>query len=154
MVNFNLIHLNMKKIFLAIALLSICFFISSFTSKDVGMQLNTCRIQEDSIIREIQEKMQHYVNSCIKNGVLNIEKEEQPIRLMLDTKEKAKSFATYIILQTFPSANNIPATISISEDKSGKIWFVCYKLPSGHDSIVSMIFLKSNCKVLYCDRYM
>ena len=90
------------------------------------------------------------LKNLTKSSLTKLEKGNAD-RVILDNKEKAKSFATNIALMNYPNLLK-PIKIKCAEDKTSKFWFLVVRVcPSEYcfDEELEMIVLKSNCKIIW-----
>ena len=133
--------------------------------------LTSCAGKKDYVIEDFQQnntventfifqqKFQAKLDEYVRLKRVNIDKEQilSP-NDGLDTREKAEIFSKTLVAMKFPKCkDSINKYFEISEDRTGKLWFVSIGLyPPGQalDGRVSLIIFKNNCKVLYYSNHM
>ncbi len=127
------------------------FFTSLSFSKVLIIKNAKTNILQDTTKFYYQEKFERIVKLFTKDKTLNFKKEEIYGDDILDTEEKALTFAKFIISVKLPKVDpNWPKEYTISQDKTSKLWFInCRFLKAAIGGDVHMIILKNNCKLLY-----
>lgn len=144
----NLLHVILCSVLLV--------FIFSCAPKNDYLALEKeYKLSADTISFPRQVKFQFKTNEFLK--LKDIKREKYFGKDILDTKEKAVSFAKNLAILDYPnSIKAINKYTKISEDATKQLWFVSISLAESGEALdaeLSMIIFKNNCKVIFKTRY-
>ena len=101
---------------------------------------------------ERQDKFQKHLDLLMDNKYFKFPEKKIFYYDVLDTKEKAKEFAVNLAVMKFPkSMDFIKKYVSVSEDRTGKIWFITTRLGEigkVTDGELSIIVSKNDCQLI------
>ncbi len=120
-------------------------------SNTIDIKYNLSFVKQDTIKFHYQDKFEKIVKIFLNGKKKNYKREDVFGEDILDTEEKALSYAKYLFMINLPKINpSEPVIYTISQDKTSRIWFVnCRLVNAVFGGDVHMIFFKNNCKLLF-----
>ena len=96
-------------------------------------------------LAKFENKLKEICKSCLTKN------EKESNQIILDNKEKAKSFAETLALSKYPNLSK-PIRIKCSEDKTSNFWFLIVHVCPTENCFggeLELIVYKKNCKVIW-----
>ena len=139
--------INYNKTLIILILLTTIFSYS----RNLNIENNLRFVKQDTNKFYYQDKFERITKIFLNGKKKNYTREDVFGEDILDTKEKALSYAKYLFILNLPKIElNEPIEYKISQDKTSRLWFVnCRIVNAVLGGDVHLIFFKNNCKLLY-----
>lgn len=126
----------------------ICFVMASCAAQTKNA------VFSDSAKMYYKERLDAEVDRLIKQNKIDLNENNSLANSILDTEEKAVIFAKSVIKINDPRIeDSLFSNYIVNEDKSTKLWMICFQFSSYGDARVFIIVHKNNCKVVYFSHF-